>query len=268
MPPSSTVSKRPFPWGMILVWIVFSCLLSGMVAAVFNMPSLWGGSIGVFEYMLPLPLSWGMLHYPSLAFFGFLLVLARSNKDQWLSIVQRLCMGSLLAVLSVVIFNDELRGFPLLMYFSVDATTALIFTVFIRRESATPKIIHPPLNILLILGPSILALLMLFTAPMFMDRYNFAKSDTTEINSKHDVVQFWLYLNRSAGKPERECSYLKRYAEKRKNSYPRSNGLRHRRIILFTSKEALRAGSQNNAWVSYEWWPDGRTNCSADPDFK
>lgn len=268
MTPRSPASKRPFPWGMILLWIVLSCLLSGVVASLSNMPSLWGGSRSIFEYMLPLPLSWGMLHYPSLAFFGFLLVSASLRKDKWLSIVQRLCIGSLLAVLCFFILNDELRGFPLLMYFSVDATTALIFTAFFRRESATPRIIHPALNLLLILGPSIFALLMLFTAPMFMGRYNFAKSDTMEINSKHDVVQFWLYLNRSAGKPEDECFYLKRYAEERKNSYPRSNGLRHRKIILFTSREALRAGNQNDAWVSYEWWPDGNAHCSADPDFK
>lgn len=268
MPQKPTASKRSVPWGMMLVWIVLSCLLSGAVAAISNMPSLWGGRSRIFEYMLPLPYSWGMLHYPSLAVFGFLLVLASSKKDQWLSIVQRLCVGSLLAVLCVVILNDELRGFPLLMYFSVDATTALIFTTFIRRESATPNTIHPRLNLLLILGPSFLALLMLFTAPMFMGRYNFAKSDTLEINSKHDVVQFWLYLNRSAGKPEEECYYLKRYAEERKNAYPRSNGLRHRKIILFTSREAIRAGSPNNAWVSYEWWPDGSANCSADPNFK
>lgn len=268
MPPRSKTSKQPFPWSMILVWIVLSCLLSGVVAAIANMPSLWGGSNSILEYMLPLPYSWGMLHYPSLAFFGFLLVLASSKKEQWLSIVKRLCIGSLLAVLCVVILSDELRGFPVLMYFSVDAATALIFTALIRRASATAKIINHQLNLLLILGPSFLALLMLFTAPRFMDRYNFAKSDTMEINSKHDVVQFWLYLNRSAGKPERECFYLKQYAEERKNAYPRSNGLRHRKIILFKSREALLYGSQNTAWVTYEWWPDERASCSADPDFK
>lgn len=268
MSPRAKTSKHTFPWIMILVWIVLSCILSGVVAAIVNMPSLWGGSSGIMEYMLPLPYSWGMLHYPSLAFFGFLLVLASSKKEQWLGIIKRLCTGSLLAALCVAILSDELRGFPVLMYFSVDAATALIFTAFIRRESATAIIISPRLNFLLISGPSFLALLILFTAPLFMDRYNFAKSDTMEINSKHDVVQFWLYLNRGAGKPEDECFYLKRYAEERKNSYPRSNGLRHRKIILFTSREALRAGSQNNAWVSYEWWPDGHANCSADPDFK
>lgn len=253
---------------IILLWVIVSCLLSGAVASVTNMPSLWGGGNIIFEYMLPLPFSWGMLHYPSLAFFGFLLFFASSGKKQWLGIVRRLCIGSLISVLCIVILREELRGFPLFMYFSVDATTALIFTAFIRGESVAAQKIQPPLNVLLIFGPTFLAVLMLVTAPLFMDRYNFAKSDTMEINSRHDVVQFWLYLNRGMGEPKQECSYLKLYAEKRRNAYPRTNGLRHRKILLFKSREAYQAGSAHSAWVSYEWWPDGRVNCSADANFK
>lgn len=268
MPSRITAPTGSFPWAMILIWVVLTCLLSGVVAAVFDMPSLWGGSSSILEYMLPLPFSWGMLHYPSLGFFGFLLGLAGFKKDQWLRIVQRLCIGSLLAVLCVVTLSDELRGFPLFMYFLVDATTALVFTLFFRSGSETLKVIHPQFKLLIVLGPSFLVLLALFTAPLFMERYNFARSDTMEINSKHDVVQFWLYLNRGEGRPEDECVYLKRYAQERKNAYPRSDGLRHRKIILFTSMDTLRTSSPNDAWVSYEWWPDGRIYCSADADFK
>ena len=97
-----------------------------------------------------------------------------------------------------------------------------------------------------------------------MDRYNFARSNSREINAKHDVVRFWFYLNHRQGKPEEECFYLKRYAQDRKNAYPRSNGLRHRQIVLFKSIDSLRNRDQDDAWVSYEWWRGGRTHCSAD----
>lgn len=268
MPSISTALKRPFPWVLIFVWAVISCLLSGAVAALFNMPSLWGSGNSIVEYMLPIPFSWGMLHYPSLGLFGFFLVLARSNTNQWLSIVRRLCVGSLLAVLAVVLLSDELRGFPLFMYFAVDAFTVLVFTAFIFGDTVENKKISIRMNLLLTLGPAFLVLLILFSAPIFMSRYNFAKSDTMDIDSKHDVVQFWLYLNHSAGEAKKECFYLKSYAEKRGNSYPRSNGLRHRKIILFKTQQAFLVGSPDSAWVSYEWWPDGRIDCSADPSFE
>ena len=268
MSSSSTALKQPIPWMMISLWIIFSCLLSGAVAAVLDMPSLWGGGNSLLEYMLPLPFSWGMLHYPSLGLFGFLLVLAKSDKDQWLGIVRRLCIGLLIASLLVAMLSDELRGFPLLMYFSVDAFTALACTYFIWGVSTAAKKINPQLNLLLLLGPGVLASLLIFTAPMFMSRYNFARSDSVEISSTHDVVQFWVYLNRGAGDAKRECSYLKEYAAERNTHYPRSDGLRHRKIVLFKTQEAFRNGSSSSAWVTYEWWPDGRVNCSADPYFK
>lgn len=267
MPPVFTALKGPIPWGVLIAWAVISCLLSGVVAATFNMPSLWGGSNSVLEYMLPLPFSWGMLHYPSLGIFGALLVLASSDSEQWLGIVRRLCIGSLIAALGVNVFSETLRGFPLLMYFSVDAATALLFTAFIWGRSTSKRTIDTQLSLLLLLGPSLLALFISFAAPLLMDRYNFAMSDSLDISQKHDVVQFWVYLNRGAGKPEKECRHLKQYAEKRKGSYPRSDGLRHRKILLFKNKAAFRRGSQSSPWVTYEWWPDGRAKCSADPDF-
>lgn len=267
MASTPTIEKGSFPWVMIILWVIFSCLLSGVVAAVLDMPSLWGSRSSVLEYMLPLPFSWGMLHYPSLGLFGLLLVLVSTRKDLWLSILRLLCMGSLLAVLAVVTISEELRGFPLFMYIAVDAFTALSFALlfFANPVEHTKRSIG--FNLSLILGPTFLVLLMLFSAPMFMSRYNFAKSDTMEIDSKQDVVQFWVYLNHGAGKPQKECSYLMRYAEDRKTSYPRNNGLRHRKILLFKTIEALRAGSPASAWVSYEWWPDGRVSCSADARF-
>jgi hypothetical protein len=267
MPSIITALKGPIPWGILIAWAVISCLLSGAVAATFNMPSLWGGSNGVLEYMLPLPFSWGMLHYPSLGIFGALLVLASSDPEQWLGIVRRLCLGVFIAALGITVFSDTLRGFPLLMYFSVDAATALLFTALIWGQSPPQRSIAPKLHTRLLLGPSLLALFISFAAPLLMDRYNFAKSDSVDISHQHDVVQFWVYLNRGAGKPEKECTHLQKYAETRKGSYPRSGGLRHRKILLFKNKEAFRTGSQSNPWVTYEWWPDGHAKCSADPDF-
>ena len=166
------------------------------------------------------------------------------------------------------IFSEALRGFPLLMYLAVDAFTALIFSAFISLD--TSRVVHIPAwkSGLLVFAPVGAVLLLLLFGSWILPRYNFAKSDTFTINKDHDVVQYWLYLNRSSENVKQECQHLKEYALERGNAYPRTDGVRHRRILLFQNKTALRQGTKDTAWVTYEWWPDGRVVCSADKSFR
>ena len=264
---TSSVNKISL-WGMLLFWIVACCLLSGIVATVANMPSLWGGSRSVLEYMLPLPFTWGMLHYPSLALFGTGLAFALILRGRWLRMFRWLCLGTILAVICVAIFKNSIIGFPLFMYIVVDAVAALLFAELIQDETDEFNQLDRSLVLSLLLGPGVLVIFAIYVSPFLMDRYNFAKSDTEDVNANYDIVRFWVYLNHSGKDAAKECRHLKKYASTRQNSYPRKNGMRHRKILLFKNQQAYRNGSEGAAWVTYEWWPDGRVYCSADPEFK
>ena len=260
---------RGWPWALLLLWVAFACLISGAVAEVLRLPPLWGAGNRFMEYGLPLPLTWGMLHWPSLGLFGLLLTVAHLDPGRWRGLVRLVFIGTLLAIAVALNLSEALRGFPVLVYAGVDAATALVASGLIRVPEHTPSWIWSPrARAAALLGPALLVAAALTLGPLVQPRYKIALSDTHDLGPDRDVLQFWAYSRRRAGDAADECRHLAALAETYRDRYPRADGERHRAILLFRDRDHLRQADAPDAWVSYEWWPDGREVCSADPTFQ
>lgn len=258
---------RRTPWLLIIAWILTACLTSGLAALVLEMPSLWGGKQGVMEYLLPLPLTWGMLHWPGLILFSLGLSLAYQQRERWLREFRQLCVGVLLAVLAIAWLSEPLRGFPLLMFTVVDALTALLLAGFIRYPIGHTPIKSNKKTALRVLGPAAIASALVVAAPYFMSRYNFASSTTVNVSQDTEILQYKVYLNYGSGAGKKECRHLQRYADSRQYSRLEEEGLSYQQILLFENKEAIWWDSGESPIARFDWWPDGSVRCSADLSF-
>lgn len=258
---------RRTPWLLVIAWIITACFTAGFAALVLEMPSLWGGRQATMAYLLPLPLTWGMMHWPGLALFSLGLSLAYQQRERWLRAFRQLCVGILLGVLALAWLSESLRGFPLLMFTAVDALTALLFAGFIRYPVGHTPTKSNQKTALRMLGPAGIACALVVAAPYFMSRYNFASSTTVNVSQDTEILQYTVYLNYGSGAGEKECRHLQRYADSRQYGRLEEEGLSHQKIVLFKSKEAIWWDSGQSPIASFEWWPDGSVRCSADPSF-
>ena len=261
--------RRGIPWGLLILWIVLACAGAGIFAFMTRAPSLWGGGSGVMEYMLPLPLTWGMLHWPGLLVFSVLLAVAYNAPGRWLGLMRLTCVGVLLGAVVALTLIEALRGFPLLVFVCVDAFTALVVSTLIAMPPNTPRHLWSPrVRTAVVLGPALLVVAALVLGPYLQPRYKFSMSDTVDLGGGRDMVRFWVYTRRGAGRPEDECPHLADFADQRRDQYPPRSGERHRAVLLFADRNSIGRTQAGNAWVTYEWWPDGREYCSADADFR
>ncbi len=262
-------TSQSLPWGLLLLFVVLACLLSGVAAEVLRLPTLWGGGNRFLEYALPLPLTWGMLHWPSIGVFGVLLFGASSDPGRWPGLVRLACIGSLLGIAIACALVEALRGFPLLVYIGVDAAVALAVSALIATPQRTEvQGWSPRVRGAVLLGPALAVVIAVIATGLLQSRYKISRSDTRELSPKQDVMQWWAYSRRSAGDAADECPHLAALAATRRNQYARTDGERHRAILLFQDRDQMRRAGATDAWVTYEWWPDGREICSADPSFQ
>ena len=129
--------RRGVPWFLLLFWVLFACVAAGLTAEVARLPSLWAGGNRFMEYALPVPLGWGLLHWPGLVTFGVLLSVAYRDPGRRLALVRLACLGILFGAALALYLFAALRGFPLVVYFLVDAATALVASAFILTRAGT-----------------------------------------------------------------------------------------------------------------------------------
>ena len=244
------------------LWAVTACVTSGLLAVGLRMPSLWGTSEIFLEYAAPLPMSWGLLHLPTLLGLGVLVVAGARRPTDWLLPLRYSCVGLLLAVIVVTTLSESLREFPLTLYAGVDAILGLCASFLLAGRAAEAEAgMSPRIRHLLTFGPAVAMLALILGTPLVQSRYKIASSDTRDISPDQDVLRYWTYLRGSPRSVEDECDGLAELADERRRHYVRSDGDRHRALLLFRSREDLWRGEEADAWITYEWWPDGREDC-------
>ena len=234
------------------------------------MPAVWSSGSRFFDYALPLPWTWGLLHWPSLVLFGFLLARAWHDPGRWRAVTRLACVGTLLGTTLALVVFEEVRSFSLFLYIIVDAGTALLASgVIPLRAGNQLHTVSPRLRKALVAGPAAAVLAILVLGPLALPRYNFVMSDSEDLGPDRDVVRFWFHTRRAADDAASECPRLAALVDDGyRNSYARRGRARHRMFLLFRNREDIGRASAGNAWVTYSWWPDGREFCSADRDFR
>lgn len=262
--------RRGVPWFLLLFWALFACVAAGLTAEVARLESLWGGGNRFMEYAVPVPLGWGLLHWPGLVTFALLLSAAYRHPGRWLALVRMTCVGIAIGAALALYLFEVLRGFPLVVYFLVDSATALIASAFILTRAGTPFVATSwRARGIALLGPAALVMSAAAIVPWLLPRYDYIQSETVDLGPGRDVVHWWFYLRCSPGEAAAECPHLAALANRYRNHFAaRRDRERHRMILLFKSREDYRRAKAQNAWVTYTWWPDGRESCSADPKFR
>ncbi len=243
-------------------WAVVACVLSGAIAAGLDMPSLWGGGAVFFEYALPLPLGWGLMHLPGLAVFGALLAATAREPSRWGAATRLCALGTLGGVAAVYLLIEAARGLPLNLYLVVDALTAYAATVFVPGSSANPW--SRRARQLMRFGPAAIVLLAVLAAPLLLPRYRVSMTDTVT-TSYGESLRVFVVLQGRKGDAQDECEPLARVAEDYRHRFTQrgSDTPMDGVVLLFTDAREIGRSNASSAWVRYKFSHASADRCSA-----
>lgn len=128
-----------------MIWLLAAWLLPAVIAGALGWKGIWGNSSAFFDFLLPLPLSGGILHVPGMAIVAAILISAeRTRKTPRL--LSLIAVTTLLSALALQIdferfnhwlFTDfepsgsplRLDGNPLLLFVSCDALIVWLWSL-------------------------------------------------------------------------------------------------------------------------------------------
>jgi hypothetical protein len=156
----------------LAIYLVAAWLLAPLLAGLAAWPSVWGGGSAALDYLLPLPISGGVLHLPSLLGGALLLVLRQrgAGTAPWWGRVGAAAMAGAgaallidLSALAQAWHSDSawpltgrwLSQNPLGLFLLVDGLLALLWP---GRPAARPSVRTRLLGVLLALGLPLLLL--------------------------------------------------------------------------------------------------------------
>ena len=118
--------KTPAKLLLLFFYFISVNLLAGYIAVLLNFPSLWGNSHVFGEYAIPIGMTWGIAHWPSLFIVGIPLLLL----PEWNAIAIRrfraICIGLFLILTYGV--NEKI---PFALFPAIDLLTAFFFSLII-----------------------------------------------------------------------------------------------------------------------------------------
>ncbi len=243
-------------------WVVAACFLSGAIAAGLDMPSLWGGGAVFFEYALPLPFGWGLMHVPGLALFGALLAATTRQPHRWGAATRLCALGTLGGVVAIYLLIEAARGLPLNLYLAVDALTAYAATVLVPGTAENPW--SRRARQLMLCGPGAIVLLAVLAAPLILPRYRVSMTDTVPASNGESLRVFAVLQGRRSD-PQDECEGLARLAEDYRHRFTQRGGdtPMDGEVLLFTDARDIRRSNASSAWVRYRFSHTSADHCSA-----
>ena len=251
------------PW----LWVVLSCLLSGMVAELGRYNTLWGSGSRFFEFAFPLWLNFGSMHIPGLV-LGFVALMAlRSGSRSRLILLRYLFLGAVIAG-AVADFDEQrfdLGGSPPWMFMMVDGFTLFLFSFLYVKPEPDDKAC--PVRFLLgaLLLPGLLVGGVRFASVLSDDRHAYSIW-TSDWNEGRDLEVFWLERRDHAAITLEECALLASVAADPYRLTGASHQqwpARHRVLHLFSQRDQMWLKNPTQADLKFEWWPDGRGQCFA-----
>lgn len=119
---------RKTPAKLLLLFIYFTSvnLLAGFTAVWLHFPSLWGNSQVFGEYAIPIGMTWGIAHWPSLILVGLPLLLLPEWNTVNIRRFRAICFG-----LFLVLIYGVIKKFPFALFPVVDLLVAFIFSLVI-----------------------------------------------------------------------------------------------------------------------------------------
>ena len=123
---------------LVWPWPLWSCLLSGTIARIINLPEIWGGNNVFVSYAIPFPVASGTFHLPMLFTTTLLLYFHAVIKDKWTTwILLTLSVLSILIITYIAkIMQDDILAKQLFVWTTIDPTVATIIAIIIKRKEA------------------------------------------------------------------------------------------------------------------------------------
>jgi len=118
--------KRVAKFVMLFIYLIAVNLLAGYCAIWLRYPSLWGGSNVFLEYAMPIGMTWGLSHWPSMVLTSIPLLLVPHWNVKQVNRFRIICIGLILVLLYGVIEQVPFALFP-----AVDLFTALFLSLII-----------------------------------------------------------------------------------------------------------------------------------------
>ncbi len=115
---------------LLLVYFTSVNLLAGYIAVWLKFPSLWGNSRVFGEYAIPMFMTWGLAHWPSLILVGIALLTLPSLNGVQIKRFRFICVGLLLLLLYGVVEKVPFALFP-----AVDLLVAFFFSLVVVPPS-------------------------------------------------------------------------------------------------------------------------------------
>lgn len=137
-----------------VAYLVTVNILCGFIAVEFRYPSLWGKSSVFPEYAYPVPMSWALMHWLSMAPLTYFIF----RMWDWEPGLLRRFRGSLLAVALLCITADIVYGggrfhrVPFLLFPFVDTSTALLLTFVMTRRGLVRTSAFALAGVVLLIG--------------------------------------------------------------------------------------------------------------------
>lgn len=247
------------------LWLISSCILSGMFAEIGGYNTLWGGG-GVFgEYAFGFWMAYGMMHIPGLA-LGYLALkaLASAGRDP-LILFRYLTLGLFLAgiVMDYDTARGDLHGSPPWLFLMVDGGSLFLFTfMFVRPQEQAPR--YPawwPLAALL-LAPG-LALGSRVQHELTADRPIYSVWQDIPFR-EHGLEVVFVEIREPADHAGAECARALQMAPAPHaflTGRDWDEPAIHRILLLYATREDMWSMNPTRAAYQVAWSPDGIADC-------
>ncbi len=115
---------------LLLIYFISVNLLAGYAAVLMKFPSLWGNSKVFGEYAIPIFMTWGMAHWPSLIVIGISLFFVSGWNAIQIQRFRVICLSLLLVLIYGVI-----EKIPFVLFPAVDLLVGFFFSLIIVPPS-------------------------------------------------------------------------------------------------------------------------------------
>jgi len=219
---------------VFLMFVISACLLSGYIAVELRYPSLWGTTDVFTEYALPIGLTWGLVHWPSMLILGISLVTLPKWSTQKVRGFRTVC-----GVIFLLLLLELDNKIPFLLYPKVDLVLALMGSLVLVPPNRNDNPILTPViliaSLLLAVGAGYWGVLHWQHQPPQIIQQElqgglFRLQGIHVDNDYRKEMMFEVDLKKSLSESE-TCTYAKGLAETLFHDYPFDNDYRKEIVI-------------------------------------
>jgi hypothetical protein len=223
----------------------------------------------IWTYALPIPMNFGLLHWPSLTLGMAALAWTARRGNGGRGLLAALALG--LALAGMIAAWDVQRGRfdpgPLSLYSIVDGVGLLLFaSSWWNSPSAAP--IPTRLAFAAFAGPMVLALGLQGVFLRESSQWRPARSEWNEAANLETLDYFPTRNTRMPDNTAEGCTLLARMAPE---PYPRQGPMawprRHRILRLYAEVPSGRVDESTPPLLTYEWWPGRAEGVCTDTGF-